>query len=76
MLKQLKLKEHVIRSDGSCLHVYHAIAHQAGFIERASKGNSMICNHLRCLVVKTMTEHPGVRLEDGLSLTQWYERKQ
>ena len=71
MLKQLKLKEHVLRGDGSCL--YHAIAHQAGFIERASQGNS---NHLRCLAMKTMTEHPGVRLEDGLSLTQWYERKQ
>ena len=74
MLKQLKLKEHVIRGDGSCL--YHAIVHQAGFIERASQGNSMINNHLRFLVVKTMTKHPGVRLEKGLSLTQWYERKQ
>ena len=31
VLKQLKLKEHVIRGDGSCL--YHAIVHQAGFIE-------------------------------------------
>ena len=36
----------------------------------------MISNHLRCLVVKKMTEHPGVCLEDGLSLIQWYERKQ
>ena len=35
MLQQLKLKKHVIHGDGSCL--YRAIAHQAGFIERATK---------------------------------------
>ena len=68
MLKQLKLEQHAICGDGSSF--YHAIAHQAGFIEQTSQGNPIISNHLRFLVVKTMTEHPGVRLEDGLSVTQ------
>ena len=36
----------------------------------------MISNYLRHLVVKTMTEHPDVCLEDGLSMTQWLEKKQ
>lgn len=74
VLTQLKLAQHKIRGDGSCL--YHAIAHQAGFIEPASQGNTVISNHLRFLVVKTMTEHPDVRLEDGLTMTQWLEKKQ
>ena len=74
VLKQLKLAQHTIHGDGSCL--YHAIAHQAGFIKRASQGNPMISNHLRYLVMKTMTEHPDVRLEDGLSVIQWLEKKQ
>ena len=74
VLKQLKLEQHAICGDGSCL--FHAIAHQAGFIEQTSQGNPIISNHLRFLVVKTMTEHPDVRLEDGLSVTQWSERKQ
>ena len=74
VLTQLKLAKHKICGDGSCL--YHAIAHQAGFIEPGSQGNTVISNHLRFLVVKTMTEHPDVRLEDGLSMTQWLEKKQ
>ena len=70
----LNLKKHSVYGDGSCL--YHAIAHQAGFIDSNSKGCTTISKHLRQMVFKVMTDYPAVQLEDGLSIIQWLERKQ
>ena len=37
VMQQLHVVKHVIKGDGSCL--YHAIAHQAGFISSTCKGD-------------------------------------
>ena len=60
--------------DDSCL--YHAVAHQAGFVDGSSRGCRIIGGHLRQMVVKAMSDYPAVRLEDGLSTTQWLKRQQ
>ena len=73
VLQLLNFKKHSVYGDGSCL--YHAIAHQAGFINGNSKGCTIISKHLRQMVLKVMTDYPAVRLEDGLSTIQWLERK-
>ena len=74
VLQLLNFKKHSVNGDGSCL--YHAIAHQAGFINNNSRGCTIISKHLRQMVFKVMTDYPAVRLEDGLSIIQWLERKQ
>ena len=74
VLQQLSLQKHSVYGDGSCL--YHAIAHQAGFVDSSSRGCRIISRHLRQMVVKVMSDNPAVRLEDGLSTTQWLERQQ
>ena len=74
ILHNLKSKKHSVYGDGSCL--YHAIAHQAGFIDVNSKGCKIISGQLRRMVLKVMSEYPAVRLEDGLSSAQWLERQQ
>ena len=56
--------------------MYHAVAHQAGFINRSSRGDKVINNVLRQLVSKMMDECPHVRMEDGLSVIQWLEKRQ
>ena len=74
VLSQLNVVRHLIDGDGSCL--YHAVAHQAGFIPKSSRGDRVTSNLLRQLVYKMMDECPHVRTEDGLSFIQWLERKQ
>jgi len=74
VLKQLNVSRHLIDSDGSCL--YHAVAHQAGFIPKSSRDDRVTSNLLRQLFCKMMDEHPNVCMEDGLSYLQWLERKQ
>ena len=73
ILKQLNVSRHVIDGDGSCL--YHAVAHQAGFIPKSSRGDRVTSNLLRQLVLKMMEKHPHVCMEDGLSSLQSLERK-
>lgn len=74
VLKELNLARHSVYADGSCL--YHSIAHQAGFITKRSRGDKMVSNNLRQLMYKMMSEHPDVRLEEGLSVIQWLQKKQ
>jgi len=74
ILQQLNVSKHSVTGDGSCL--YHAIAHQAGFINRNSRGDKIVSGFLRQVVLKMMTEYPDVRLEDGLSIAQWLQKKQ
>ena len=40
VLQQLNVNKHSVTGDGSCL--YHAIAHQAGFINRSSTGETIV----------------------------------
>ena len=51
-LQQLNVDKHSVTGDGSCL--YHAIAHQAGFINRSSRGEKIVTNVLRQIVLKMM----------------------
>ena len=71
-LKQLNVIRHLIDGDGSCL--YHAVAHQAGFIPKSSRSDRVTSNFLRQMVSKTMDEFRHVRMEDGLSLIHWLEK--
>ena len=73
ILQQLNVSKHSVTGDGSCL--YHAIAHQAGFISRNNRGDKIVSGFLRQVVLK-MTEYPDVRLEDGLTTAQWLQKKQ
>ena len=61
----------MIDGDDSCL--YHAVAHQAGFIAKTSRGDRMTSCRLG---VKMMDVFPQVRLENRLSVIQWLEKKQ
>ena len=72
VFQELKCKCHYVHGDGSCL--YHAVAHQAGFIDETSKGDIFISGQLRQPVFDMMVKHPGVREEDGLSVAQWLQR--
>ena len=63
------VSENTVIGDGSCL--YHAVAHQVGLISEESRGDNTISMLLRQTASRMMTEHPAVRLEDGLSPTQW-----
>jgi len=56
--------------------MYHAVAHQAGFISKSSRGDKVTSNVLEQLVSKMMDECPHVRMEDGLSVIQWLEKRQ
>ena len=56
--------------------MYHAVAHQAGFLSKYSRGDKFTSNLLRQLVCKMMDECPHVRKEDGLSMIQWLEKRQ
>ena len=65
---------HSVYGDGTCL--YHAIPHQAGFVDSSSRGCRIISGHLRQMIIKVTSDYPTVRLEDGLSITQWLKRQQ
>ena len=56
--------------------MYHAVAHQAGLIPKDSRGDNIISTLLRQTALRMMTDHPAVRLEDGLSPIQWLQKKQ
>jgi len=73
VMQQLHVTKHMIKGDGSCL--YHAVAHQAGFISSSCKGDETISLYLRKVAVDTMSKYPSVRSEDGLSELQWIQRK-
>ena len=70
VLQQLNVNKHSVTGDGSCL--YHAIAHQAGFINRSSRGETIVSEVLTQIVFKKMA---AVCLEDGLLTAQWLQRK-
>ena len=59
VLHHMKSKKHLVYGDGSCL--YHAVVHQAGFVDGNSKGCKIISGQLRQMVVNVMSEHPAVR---------------
>ena len=68
------MQKHSVCGDESCL--YHAIAHQARFIDGGSRGCEIISGQLRLMVAKVMDDYPVVCLEDGLSTTQCLKRWQ
>ena len=74
VLEQINVVRHLVDGDGSCM--YHAVAHQADFISKSSRGDKFTSNLLRQLVCKMMDECPHVRKEDGLSMIQWLEKRQ
>ena len=59
--------------DGSCLN--HAVTHQAGFISKSSRGDKNISRQLHQLTVSMMVKYPDVCAEDGLTSTQWLQKK-
>ena len=65
---------HPVLGDGSCL--YHAVAHQAGLISHASRGEQDISAVLRQLARLMMDQYPAVREEDAMSEVAWEGRKQ
>ena len=73
VLQELHVKCYVVSGDGSCL--YHAVAHQAGFISKSSRGDKNISGQLRQLVVSMMVKYPDIRTEDGLTVAQWLQKK-
>ena len=70
ILQQLNVSKHSVTRDGS--YIYHAIAHQAGFINRNNQGDKIVSGLLRQIVLKMMTEYPDVCLEAA----QWLQKKQ
>ena len=68
-MQKLHVVKHVVNGDGGCL--YHAVAHQAGFITKCCKGNEKISLHLRKVAVDSMLKYPSVCSETGLSKLQW-----
>jgi len=73
VLQKLHVGRHVVSGDGNCL--YHAVAHQTGFIESNSHGDTFVAQQLRVLALNCMQKYPAVRLEEGLSVLQWEKKK-
>ena len=73
LLQLLHHVQHKVYGDGNCL--YHAIAHQAGFIEQNCHGDISVAKQLRILALHSMYKYPDVRTEDGSTLQQWEEKK-
>ena len=72
VMQQLHVVKHVVKGYGNCL--YHAVAHQAGFIPSNSKGNERISLYLRKVAVDTMQKYPSVCSETKLSNLQWLRK--
>ena len=72
-LQQLGCVRHTIDGDGNCL--FCAIAHQAGLIEQGCHGDHSVADQLRTLALICMQKHPDVRVEDGMTLCQWEQKK-
>jgi len=72
LLQQLKCRRHRINGDGNCL--YYVVAHQAGYIEHSSHGDTFIGSQLRMLALNSMQRYPGVCVEEGISQHQWEQK--
>ena len=73
VLQKLHFGRHIVNGDGNCL--YHAIAHQAGFIDRDCRGDIVVAKQLRVLALNCMHQYPAVHLEDGIDVIQWEKKK-
>lgn len=73
VLKHLNVKCYIVSGDGSCL--YHSVAHQAGLINKCSRGDRNISGSLHQLTLNMMISYPEVRAEDGLTKIQWLQKK-
>ena len=73
VLQKLHVQRHAVNGDGNCL--YHAIAHQAGFIGCDCRGDNEVSQQLRILALNCMQQYPAVRQEDGISVLQWEKKK-
>jgi len=56
------------------VRMYHAVADQAGFIHKSSRGDKVTSNFLRKVARKMMDEFLNVQNKDGLSMIQWLEK--
>jgi len=72
-LEQLGCIRHTVYGDGNCL--FYAIAHQAGLIEQNCRGDHSVADQLRTLALNCMLKYPDVRLEDGMTSSQWEQKK-
>ena len=72
-LQQLGCVRHTVDGDGNCL--FYAIAHQAGLIEQGCHGDRSVADQLRTLALICMQKYPDVRVEDGITLCQWEQKK-
>ena len=72
-LQQLGCVRHTVDGDGNCL--FYAIAHQAGLIEQGCHGDHSVADQLRTLALICMQKYPDVRVEDGMTLCQWEQKK-
>ena len=59
LLQQLHYALHKVTGDGNCL--YHAIAHQAGFMKPNCHGDTSVAKQLRILALHYMQKYPDVR---------------
>ena len=73
VLQKLHFGRHIVNGDGNCL--YHAIAHQAGFIDCDCRGDIVVAKQLRVLALNCMHQYPAVCLEDGIDVIQWEKKK-
>ena len=62
-----------VDGDGNCL--YHAIAHQAGFIEQSCHEDTLVAKMLRILALHFMQNYPDVCIEDGTTQLQWGRKR-
>ena len=69
LLQKLHVTRHVVNGDGNCL--YHAIAHQARFIDHDCHGDTFVAQQLRKMALNCMQRYPAVHLEEGITVLQW-----
>ena len=74
VLLLISVKKHKVKGDGNCL--YHSIAHQAGLVCQASKGDEHVSQQLRKIAQSMMWKHPDVQKESGLTVIQWQQKRQ
>ncbi|XP_065901931.1 uncharacterized protein [Dysidea avara] len=72
-LQQLDCVRHNVDGDGNCL--FYAIAHQMGLIGQNCHGDHYVADQLRTLALACMQKFPDVRLEDGMTVCQWKQKK-
>ena len=74
VLLHMSVKKHEVKGDGNCL--YHSIAHQAGLVSQASKGEEHVSQQLRKIAQSMMWKHPDVQKESGLTVIEWLQKWQ